>query len=185
VRLARLRKCWRFGYGKFLESSGGDCLVEEPGERRALRLAARCPGIPFTKSEEVETGRDKDVAEMDFRLPAIAREPESAAADAAGECALDASAEETAKLWWAGSAVARRTGSLAPPCPGQAATRRLSASQVKVATAVRTRAWCPASASVTVPGTVTSPRCSCPGRLVHPWRNPGTRVVSVPETHAG
>lgn len=60
-------------------------MVEEPGERRALRLAARCPGIPFTKSEEVETGRDKDVAEMDFRLPAIAREPESAAADAAGE----------------------------------------------------------------------------------------------------
>ena len=80
-------------YGNLYRCSGGEWLGQEPRERRARRHAARCPGIPFAKPEEVAASRGQDVAKLDFRLPAIARAAQAAAADAAGERARDPGAE--------------------------------------------------------------------------------------------
>jgi len=66
---------------------------EESGERQARRATAWCPGTPLAEPEEVQAGRGEDVAEVDFRLPTVARASQAAAADTAGERALDAGAE--------------------------------------------------------------------------------------------
>ncbi len=72
-------------YGNYLPVSGGDWRGQQAGERRALRLAARCPGIPLAEVEEVERDHGEDVAEVDLRTAPIARAPQAAAADPAGE----------------------------------------------------------------------------------------------------
>ena len=72
--------------------SGGYWFRAELGEWRAQRLSAWCPGIPLAEADEIQPRRGQDMAEMDLRLPTVARAPGAAAADPAGERALDACA---------------------------------------------------------------------------------------------
>src|SRR3954451_8596036 len=58
----------------------------------AARPAARPAGEPLPEAQEVQASRGEDVAEVDLGPPAIARPPEAAAANAAGQCALNAGA---------------------------------------------------------------------------------------------
>lgn len=67
----------------------GHWLCQQAGEGGATRPAARHIGEPLAELDEIQPRCGEDMAEVDLRLPAVARAAQATAADAAGKGALD------------------------------------------------------------------------------------------------